>query len=379
MNKITLGIVAAVFSASANASWSIVDLGKSVFAESINDSGQITGSINYNSETEHVFISDANGENIRDISSTGSLSIGREINNSGQILGVYLNLDSKSWSNFITEKNGNGMADLSTVGGLSGGTFDGINDSGQVIGGYASDNVWRSYIVDTNTSSISQIGSLSGSDTFATAINNSGQVVGYSASADGRNHAFITSSDGKNIKDIGTLDDKFYIKSHAFDINESGQVVGGSSREFGFFSQAFITGDNGEGMINLGTLGGRAGAATAVNDEGLAIGASTLSMRGNEYNAFIYAGGGLTNLTTLPELVHAGWTDIVVTDINNHNQIVGYGDLNNELHSFLLSFTSDTVFTPQDLYIPPIPEPSTYLMLLAGLGLLGFVGKYRLK
>jgi len=78
----------------------------------------------------------------------------------------------------------------------------------------------------------------------------------------------------------------------------------------------------------------------------------------------------------LPEVINAGWSDIFVTDINNNGQIVGWGYLENDpgnRHAFLLSFTSDTVFTPQDFYVPNIPEPSTYLMLLAGLGLLGFM------
>jgi len=47
----------------------------------------------------------------------------------------------------------------------------------------------------------------------------------------------------------------------------------------------------------------------------------------------------------------------------------------------LLSYTPDTVFTPNPIFIPPppppIPEPETYFMLLAGLGLLGFVAQRR--
>lgn len=364
MNKITLGIVAALFSASANASWSIMDLGESVFATSINDSGQITGSVNVNTEFERGFITDSNGLNIREISSLGSLSRGNEINNSGQILGVYFH--GNGWGNFITEQNGNGMVDLPIE---NANTFEGINDKGQLIVGFVGNN-------DTqHNNNIIDIVPLPGSDTSPRSLNNSGQVVGYYNNEEGIRHAFITGDDGKGTKDIGTLDDKFYVKSYANDINESGQVVGGSSREFGFFSQAFITGEDGEGMINLGTLGGRASGAIAVNDDGIAIGHSTISLRSDDFHSFIYAGGGLTNLNTLPEVLNSGWTDIFVTDINNNGQIIGSGMLNNEKHSFLLSFTSDTVFTPQDFYIPPVPEPSTYLMLLAGLGLLGFVAR----
>ena len=41
--------------------------------------------------------------------------------------------------------------------------------------------------------------------------------------------------------------------------------------------------------------------------------------------------------------------------------------------TFLLSYTSDTVFTPNPIYIPPIPEPRAYFMLIAGVGLISFV------
>ncbi|SEG15406.1 PEP-CTERM sorting domain-containing protein [Nitrosomonas ureae] len=363
MNKLTLGIVAALFSASANASWSIMDLGESVFATSINDSGQITGSVNVNTEFERAFITDSNGLNIREINSIGSVSLGNEINNSGQILGVYFN--GNSWSNFITQQNGNGMVDLPIE---NANTFEGINDKGQLIVGFIgnNDSQYNNNIID--------IVPLPGLDTFARSLNNSGQVVGYYVNEEGRRHAFITGSDGKGIKDIGTFEDKFYKNSIAIDVNESGQTAGVLIREFGFGSQAFITGDDGVGIIRLGTLGGNYSEAIAINDHGQAVGVSG-NFNGSGVSSFIYANGGLTDLLGLDVFIGSGWSDIIVTDINNNGQIVGHGNLNNEQHSFLLSFTSDTVFTPQDFYIPPVPEPSTYLMLLAGLGMLGFMAR----
>ncbi|WP_165872545.1 MULTISPECIES: PEP-CTERM sorting domain-containing protein [unclassified Nitrosomonas] len=67
-------------------------------------------------------------------------------------------------------------------------------------------------------------------------------------------------------------------------------------------------------------------------------------------------------------------------DINNHGQIIGtgdHGDIRNT--AFLLSYTPDTIFDPQPIFIPgpppppPIPEPTTWLMLLVGLELIGFM------
>lgn len=373
MNKITLGIVAALFSASANASWSIVDIGESLFASSINDSGQITGRLDVNNSA-YAFITDANGMNVRNIGTLGLTSIGNDINNSGQIVGYYT--QSEDFHPFTTGTNGNGMTDPGIPTGSNTALY-GINDSGQIIGSYSLNGVGRSFIANADGSNLNDIESLDGLRTHATSLNNSGQVVGFSRGSDGRDHAFINNNDGSGTRDLGSFDPKYYKNGIANDINESGQTVGYISMDNSFWSQAFITGADGNGITSIGTLGGRYSAGTAINDAGQIVGLSNASFGGIEHS-FIYANGGMTDLTLLPEVVNAGWTDIYVSDINNNGQITGWGFMKNDPgnpHSFLLSFTSDTVFTPQDLFIPNIPEPSTYLMLLAGLGLLGFVAR----
>lgn len=127
-------------------------------------------------------------------------------------------------------------------------------------------------------------------------------------------------------------------------------------------------------MIHMGVLKGYAYShAVAINEAGQAVGMSTNGW-GMNSESFIYTNGSLTSLMSIPEVINAGWSDIFVTDINNNGQIIGWGYLEGDPfkqeHSFLLSYTADTVFTPSDFYIPPVPEPSTFLMLLAGLGLL---------
>lgn len=82
----------------------------------------------------------------------------------------------------------------------------------------------------------------------------------------------------------------------------------------------------------------------------------------------------MTDLSLLAPVVAAGWSDLVVTDINNNGQMVGFGvDSAGQHQAFLLSYTPDTVFDPQPIYIPLIPEPETYGMLLVGLGFLRFM------
>ncbi|WP_292996163.1 PEP-CTERM sorting domain-containing protein [Nitrosomonas sp.] len=161
------------------------------------------------------------------------------------------------------------------------------------------------------------------------------------------------------------------------DINNSGQVVGGSSIADNS-THAFITGPNGIGMTDLGTLGGSHSFAFDINDSGEAVGVATTA--NGEGHSFIFSHGGMTDLSLLAPVVAAGLTGLIVLSINNYGQILGYGaNSDNVGQPFLLSYTPDTVFTPNPVFIPPslIPEPGTYLMLLGGLGLIGYLARRR--
>jgi hypothetical protein len=59
----------------------------------------------------------------------------------------------------------------------------------------------------------------------------------------------------------------------------------------------------------------------------------------------------------------AGWSNIRVAAINDLGQIAGTGNHNGIRRPFLLS---------------PVPEPETYVMMLTGLCVLGFIHRRRL-
>ena len=133
-------------------------------------------------------------------------------------------------------------------------------------------------------------------------INDAGQVAGHYRTEKGQYHAFITGPDGVGMTDLGTLGGSY---SHAAGINDAGQVVGYSQTDKGQ-EHAFITGPNGAGITDLGSV---------VNPP-----------------------PGFTHFSN-------------ATAINNHGQLVAVGTL--------------------------VPEPEMYAMLLLGLGLIGFFARGR--
>jgi probable HAF family extracellular repeat protein len=93
-------------------------------------------------------------------------------------------------------------------------------------------------------------------------INNAGQVVGYRQDPPEGflvSRAYITGPNGQESTLIKSLGGDF---TYAFGINEAGRVAGGSYTDeaaAGGLEHAFITGPNGLGMTDLGTLAEKLG------------------------------------------------------------------------------------------------------------------------
>jgi probable HAF family extracellular repeat protein len=107
----------------------------------------------------------------------------------------------------------------------------------------------HSYLVNLNSKTVTDIGTLGGIDSIASGINDAGQVAGRSFTPGGAVHAFITGPDGMGMRDLGTLGGAY---SFAYGINEAGQVVGSLSDTAGGALHASITGPDGMGMRDLG-------------------------------------------------------------------------------------------------------------------------------
>jgi probable HAF family extracellular repeat protein len=211
----------------------------------------------------------------------------------------------------------------------------------------------RAFIVDLNSKKVTDLGTLGGSYSEAHAINAAAQVAGVSTTSAGTHHAFITGPNGVGMTDLGTLGAS---DSYANGINDAGRVVGYYQNQTGAGGspRAFITGPNGIGMTDLGTLGGWQGysAAYGINTAGRVVGGSDTAA--GPIDAFITGpnGVGMTDLNTLISLAGG----IVLTEargINNRGQVIAIGMMN------------------------AVPEPETCALLLAGLGLIGFMARRR--
>lgn len=133
-----------------------------------------------------------------------------------------------------------------------------------------------------------------GGGTSAVALNSSGEVTGWTVTAGGAVHSFITGANGVGMTLLGTPPGQGGV-SYAQSINDSGQVAG-YFVTWGGVEHAFATGANGASMTDLGTLGGSTSLAAGINASGKVVGSSATSTP-YQYHAFISgSAGGMADL-----------------------------------------------------------------------------------
>ena len=115
--------------------------------------------------------------------------------------------------------------------------------------------------------SMRDLGTLGGKTCHASALNEQGQVVGYSDTKDGNSRAFMTGPNGIGMTALATPESK---RSYALGINLSGQVVGHISLE-DYSYRAFITGPHGREAREVGAGRGISNEIRRINNKGQVI------------------------------------------------------------------------------------------------------------
>ncbi len=213
------------------------------------------------------------------------------------------------------------VTDLGPYGSGSGLRPNGINNAGQFTGGSSPSN---HAFISTN-GVVTDLGTLGGANSAGVAINNSGQVAGNSATAQGATHGFLYSNG--TMTDIGTLGGRS--GSQVNGINSTGQIVGTSYS--GVDQRAFVY--SGGVMTDLGTLGGATSHALGINNAGTIIGFSDTTVT-YVIHGFEYSGGVMTDL--------GGFRP---TAINNAGDIAGTSSINGNTMTEAVIYSSTGVFT----------------------------------
>jgi probable HAF family extracellular repeat protein len=198
------------------------------------------------------------------------------------------------------------VTDLGTLGGTESFAY-GINDGGQVVGA-ARTSSGSSQAFLWNNGQMRNLGTLGGNSSRANGINNKGQVVGWANTSSGSSHAVLWNSSG--IQDLGTLGG---FASMAYGINNRGQVVGQSDTGRG--SRAFWW-HNGA-MKDLAPLNRRIiTSAHGINNRGQAVGWFSNGM--DDSQAILLQNAKMTYLGHIGGITQA-------RAINYRGQIVGAG------------------------------------------------------
>lgn len=306
----------------------------------INDTGQVAGSASGADRRTHAYLY-RNGTMI-DLGTlypagTSGASTASAINTAGDVAG---NAGGPNGSHAFLYKNGV-VQDLGALDFPNGYNFSAalsVNASDQVVGKSTANNHPQTHAFLYSNGVLQDLGTpFGGTSSEASGINDSGQIIGFSQATD-RIHAFVYSNG--TFTDLGQLANA-QGDTWALAINNAGQIVGYA------VSHAFLY--SGGTMIDLGFLSGfNISQANAINSVGDVVGTS---FGGESYGrAFLYSQGTLQDLNDLVPPI-AGYTLTDARAINTSGQIVCDG-VNTAAggtpttHSFLLTPSLLTVGSP---------------------------------
>jgi probable HAF family extracellular repeat protein len=330
-------------------------------ASGINNSGQVVGWSNtgavdkYGNSVYHAFRWDSTNGMVDAGKLKGDLnSKATAVNDSGAMAGISSTAPVQKvdritgqvyyvWTDHaVTWSSGLSIKKLATADAL------GINNNGEVVGTGSNNAILWS---GNSTINLGTLGG-SGPQSAARGINAGGRVVGYAPTndIDQTQHAFLwtpTSLNGTtgSMQDLGTLDGLPGFPSGASAVNASGQVVG--------WTASYPAGGNSRGflysagtMFDLGTLTTLGGPDTPSTALGINVSGEVVGYAGDlngTTRAWVWVpsqrNGTSGQIADLNGLIPAnsGWVLTSANGINDAGQIVGTGAINGQLHAFLLT------------------------------------------
>ena len=252
------------------------------------------------------------------------------INNNGHIVGVAYSGANNSFPYHAFLYSNGSIQDLQTLGGTNS-AATGINQSGQIVGysdlpdSGGNPGPTQAFLYDG--AGMQSLGSLvAGGTSHGSGINNFGQAVGDSLAAGVSNNiptknVFLFS--GGTMHDLGNLDSPGTRATAPWDINDTGQIAGtyflADNRNHAFIYASGV-------LQDLGTLGGSNSNAVAINNGGQATGSADLG--GGISHAFLFDG-------TMHDLGSLGTGNSNAKGLNNIGHVVGSSVVSGTTHAFL--------------------------------------------
>ena len=311
--RVTAAVVMLVFlhqSASetrASAMYSVTDLGtwNGKQFTGLNDAGQLTGLAYYspNSGKSYAFVYQGDpAGTVTPLGGSADSAVNPVVRNTFPVAinnsGLVVATDS---TGTVTGTPGNSFLYANGQTSTLPGTATALNDSGQVAGytGYNGPSQGgytfnpRGYLYNVATQTIQYMTAAGASPTVPFAVNNAAQATG----------DIYTEYNGPSVNGAGTV-------THPF-----------------LYSNGRLT--------DLGTLGGTNGWGQAINSQGVVVG---WSETGNgQTRAFLYSTGTMKDLGVLPADASSAFASSVAYSINNLNQVVGVSDGGTDPKGFLYS------------------------------------------
>ena len=263
----------------------------------------------------------------------GSSTSAYDISENGVVTGIYYSVGGSH----AYMLNGNTLTDIgASTRGL------GISCNGLCISGYRSGNAGYLQPFAYINNTVVNIGNLGGNgDSFAFDINDSGKVVGSSYQQDGYQQAFLWQNNT-----IVNLDTSGGHESRAMGISNDDKVVG-----YAYTSdnqcRAFVW-QNGK-MNQLCDLVSK---AWAISPNGRYIVGEVTTPSHSRHQAALWVDGQLTILGSLPE---ASSDYSIANSVNDYGVAVGYA-VGADYNSYAVTWM-------------PVPEPSSIIVLICGIAL----------